>query len=76
MYTIEFSISDTLLDTYNFGHSEGLFLQLIFVLIKSRKNIILVDSWDFDPFGNLDFSKVYQNPSKYRYYVYCCQFPP
>ena len=72
MDTTDFSVSDTLLETYNFGHPEGFFLQLIIFRVKPRrKKNILVESWHFDPFGNIEFSKFVKILLGNRNYGYC-----
>ena len=65
MDTTNFQISDTLLETCNFGCIEGFFLQLIIsrVLPRRKKNDILVEIWDFDPCGKIEKVKNCKNPS-------------
>ena len=65
METTDFKFTDTHLGTCHFSLSEGFFLQLINfqVMPRRKKNYILVESWDFDPYGNIEIVKNCQNPS-------------
>ena len=78
MDTTNFQISDTLLETCNFGCIEGFFLQLIIsrVLPRRKKTTFWWKSGILTPAKKSKKSKIVKILLYDQNYVYCWQFPP